>query len=58
VYVNEEQLSRVPIMKKPLELTKMVERVLGKMKAVRILGGAYYNLETFSVKPFVSLPGS
>lgn len=34
--INEEVLSRVPILNKPFELSKLVERVLGKVKAVRI----------------------
>ncbi|KAK6320166.1 hypothetical protein J4Q44_G00092730 [Coregonus suidteri] len=38
-FVNEEQLSRVPILKKPFELSKLVERVLGKVKNVRITRG-------------------
>jgi hypothetical protein len=38
-FVNEEQLSRVPILKKPFELSKLVERVMGKVKAVRFTRG-------------------
>ena len=37
--VNEETLSRVPILKKPFELSKLLERVLGKVKAVKITRG-------------------
>ena len=38
-FVNKEQLSRLPIFKKHFEISKLVERVLGKVKAVRIMSG-------------------
>ena len=38
-FVNEEQLIELPILRSPFEISKLVERVLGRMKAIRTTGG-------------------
>lgn len=43
-FVNEEQLSRVPILKNPFEPSKLVERVMGKVKAVRFTRGGLVSI--------------
>lgn len=35
-FINEEQLAGLPILKKPFEISKLVKRVLGKVKGFRI----------------------
>lgn len=38
-FVNEEQLNELPILRNPFEISKLVERVLRRAKAVRITRG-------------------
>ena len=38
-FVNEEQLIGLSILKNPFDISKLVERVLGKVKAVRMTRG-------------------